>query len=249
MSSKWDIPTRTSERETKSSPPPNLKSSTPTRRASSPIFTLLFMTLLSLSLIPSTKAYTPLSKTSLSQLFSSPSSDTQSNFHPKTGTLLSPILIPRVPGTPGSEKVQQHFVDFFARELPEWTLQWQNSTSTTPATGDTKVEFRNLIFRRDPPWLVSKDEKKERLVKRLTLAAHYDSLYRPEGFIGARDKTWRGWGLGVVFGRAHAMVGCFISGILQMICCVCFSNWLYVHWIGVSPYQYSVGTSRSELTM
>ncbi|RYP12152.1 hypothetical protein DL765_007451 [Monosporascus sp. GIB2] len=105
------------------------------------------------------------------------------DFDIETGRLLAPILIPRVPGTPGSVAVQHHFVNFFAQQLPGWKLQWHNSTSKTPATGDTEVPFSNLIFTRDPPWGQVGD------VGRLTLVAHYDSLYRPEGFIGAIDSA------------------------------------------------------------
>ncbi|CAK7269134.1 hypothetical protein SEPCBS119000_003416 [Sporothrix epigloea] len=99
------------------------------------------------------------------------------------GKLLAPILIPRVPGTPGSQAAQQHFVRFFQEQLPAWEIEWHNSTATTPATGDKLIPFANLIFRRDPPWAAPGD------VARLTLAAHYDSLYRPEGFIGATDSA------------------------------------------------------------
>ncbi|KFH40295.1 Glutaminyl-peptide cyclotransferase-like protein [Hapsidospora chrysogenum ATCC 11550] len=99
------------------------------------------------------------------------------------GKLLAPILIPRVPGTEGSLKVQQHFVDFFAHELPDWDAISQNSTSKTPATGDRDVPFVNWIFRRDPPWAREGD------VGRLTLVAHFDSLMKPEGFIGAIDSA------------------------------------------------------------
>ena len=105
------------------------------------------------------------------------------DFDVKNGALLAPILIPRVPGTPGSAKAQTHFVEFFKTQLPEWTIQWQNSTATTPATGSKQIPFANLIFRRDPPWANLGD------VGRLTLVAHYDSLYRPEGFIGAIDSA------------------------------------------------------------
>jgi len=101
----------------------------------------------------------------------------------QTGSLLAPILIPRVPGTPGSLKTQRHFVDFFREQLPLWSIDWHNSTSKTPATGDKDVPFTNLIFRRDPPWAASGD------VARLTLAAHYDTLYQPDGFIGAIDSA------------------------------------------------------------
>ncbi|KAK0731188.1 glutaminyl-peptide cyclotransferase [Lasiosphaeris hirsuta] len=105
------------------------------------------------------------------------------DFDIDTGALLAPILIPRVPGTPGSQKARDHFLDFFATQLPAWTVEWHNSTWTTPATGDRLVPFSNLIFRRDPPWAPAGD------VGRLTLAAHYDTLYRPEGFIGAIDSA------------------------------------------------------------
>ncbi|KAJ0164585.1 Glutaminyl-peptide cyclotransferase [Colletotrichum tanaceti] len=103
-------------------------------------------------------------------------------FDINTGSLLAPILIPRVPGTPGSAKVQQHFVDFFRANLPEWIIERHNSTSKTPPD-DKNITFTNLIFRRDPPWA------KGGYVKYLTLVAHYDSLVKPEGFIGAIDSA------------------------------------------------------------
>ncbi|KAF7554113.1 hypothetical protein G7046_g6911 [Stylonectria norvegica] len=105
------------------------------------------------------------------------------DFDINNGKLLAPILIPRVPGTEGSLRAQKHFVDFFQENLPEWAIQWQNSTSKTPATGDKDIPFANLIFRRDPPWAKAGD------VGRLTLVAHYDSKYTPAGFIGAIDSA------------------------------------------------------------
>jgi glutaminyl-peptide cyclotransferase len=105
------------------------------------------------------------------------------DFDIHSGPLLAPILIPRVPGTPGSLKAQEHFVNFFKANLPKWTIEWQNSTSKTPATGTKDIPFSNLIFRRDPPWASVGD------VGRLTLVAHYDSLYQPHGFIGAIDSA------------------------------------------------------------
>ncbi|KAI0410139.1 glutaminyl-peptide cyclotransferase [Xylaria palmicola] len=104
--------------------------------------------------------------------------------HPHTGSLLAPILVPRVPGTPGSAAVQRHFVDFFARELPLWRLEWHNATARTPATGTADVPFANLVFTRDPPWTSGRGD-----VGRLSLVAHHDSLYRPEGFTGATDSA------------------------------------------------------------
>ncbi|KEY68374.1 hypothetical protein S7711_01152 [Stachybotrys chartarum IBT 7711] len=105
------------------------------------------------------------------------------DFDINTGGLLAPILIPRVSGTEGAFKVQQHFVEFFRTQLPEWEIIFQNSTSTTPVTGNTQVPFTNLIFRRDPPDTQVGD------VGRLTLVAHYDSKYSPTGFIGATDSA------------------------------------------------------------
>jgi glutaminyl-peptide cyclotransferase len=123
-------------------------------------------------------AYTQLSDDSLKRI---PKAGNDFDIH--NGALLSPILIPRVPGTPGSRAVQQHFVNFFRNKLPKWKIEWHNSTATTPATGNEQVPFANLIFQRDPPWAATGD------VARLTLVAHYDSLYRPEGFIGATDSA------------------------------------------------------------
>ncbi|KAF2191016.1 hypothetical protein K469DRAFT_732530 [Zopfia rhizophila CBS 207.26] len=123
-------------------------------------------------------AYKPLSDSFLRNV---PSGD--SDFNIENGTLLAPILIPRVPGTPGQSKVQHHFVDFFRTELPKWTIEWQNSTSTTPATGNVEVPFANLIFKREPPWT------KPGQANLLTLVAHYDSKYQPGGFVGATDSA------------------------------------------------------------
>ncbi|KIH90039.1 Peptidase family M28 protein [Sporothrix brasiliensis 5110] len=124
------------------------------------------------------RAYGPLSDESLLRI---PAAGADFDIH--NGKLLAPILIPRVPGTPGSRAVQQHFVRFFKEQLPEWEIEWHNSTATTPATGDNQIPFANLIFRRDPPWAAPGD------VARLTLAAHYDTLFKPEGFIGATDSA------------------------------------------------------------
>ncbi|KAL8758096.1 MAG: hypothetical protein Q9199_001729 [Rusavskia elegans] len=105
------------------------------------------------------------------------------DFNIKTGKLLSPILQPRVPGTPGSISVQNHFIDFFKTTLPAWKIELQNSTSKTPATGDRNIPFVNLIISRDPPWSTPG------FSSRLTLVAHYDSLSVPEGFLGAIDSA------------------------------------------------------------
>ncbi|KAL6238887.1 hypothetical protein BDW75DRAFT_200529 [Aspergillus navahoensis] len=99
------------------------------------------------------------------------------------GAILSPILIPRVPGTSGSTAVLNHFADFFRTSLPKWNVEFQNSTSTTPVSHGKQIPFVNFIAYRDPPFAAKGD------VGRLTLVAHYDSKYEPEGFIGAIDSA------------------------------------------------------------
>ncbi|KAH8594656.1 glutaminyl-peptide cyclotransferase-like protein [Bisporella sp. PMI_857] len=123
-------------------------------------------------------ALTPLSDETLKNL---PSAG--ADFDIKTGGILSPILVPRVPGTPGNLGVQKHFKDWFTTHLPKWTIEYQNSTSTTPATGDKQVPFTNIIITRDPPWSKPGD------VGRLALVAHFDSKLSPAGFIGATDSA------------------------------------------------------------
>ncbi|TQV96443.1 glutaminyl cyclase [Cordyceps javanica] len=138
----------------------------------------LFWIFGALSSFASAIAGTPLTDDDLRNI-PSPGTD----FDIEDGKLLAPILIPRVPGTPGQVKAQAHLADFFKTNLPEWQQIWHNSTSKTPATGDRDVPFNNLIFRRDPPWAKVGD------VGRLTLVAHYDSKLTPEGFIGATDSA------------------------------------------------------------
>ena len=106
-----------------------------------------------------------------------------SDFDIKNGALLAPILIPRVPGTENSLLVQHHFINFFKQNLPKWSIELHNTSSTTPTSGKQEIPFVNLIFRRDPPWAAEGD------VSRLTLVAHYDSKVEPEGFIGATDSA------------------------------------------------------------
>jgi glutaminyl-peptide cyclotransferase len=136
--------------------------------------------LMTLSLISLATAYIPLSDETLVGQLTHPET---ADFDIHTGNLLAPILIPRVSGTEGSRKVLQHFADFFRESLPNWDLTFQNSTSKTPTHGDTEVPFVNLIATRDPPWSSPGN------VGRLTLVAHYDSKYSPEGFIGAVDSA------------------------------------------------------------
>lgn len=146
--------------------------------ASNFLMAMLARLILVLLVCASANGYTTLSDKSLNSL-PEPGTD----FDIKKGALLSPILVPRVPGTPGSTAVLQHFVDFFRTNLPEWRIEFQNSTSTTPATGSDLIPFKNLILTRDPPWSQPGD------VGRLALVAHYDSKLTPTGFIGATDSA------------------------------------------------------------
>jgi glutaminyl-peptide cyclotransferase len=105
------------------------------------------------------------------------------DFDINTGLLLSPILIPRVPGTEGSRKVLRHFQDFFSTQLPAWNHTTHTSHYTTPVSSGKKIPFVNFIATRDPPWQDPGD------VGRLVFVAHYDSKLTPEGFIGATDSA------------------------------------------------------------
>ncbi|KAK4123386.1 Pkinase-domain-containing protein [Parathielavia appendiculata] len=140
------------------------------------------MRLPTLLLLPAlTQAYTPLS-TSLLHSLPAPA---QSDYDPQTGALLAPLLIPRVPGTEGQTKAQNHFVSFFKTHLPQWEILWQNSTSTTPVTGNRQLPFANIILRREPPWTRNRPGE----ASFLTLVAHYDSKIKPDGFVGATDSA------------------------------------------------------------
>jgi glutaminyl-peptide cyclotransferase len=123
-------------------------------------------------------AYTSLSDDSLKKL---PAGGADFDIH--NGPILSPILIPRVAGTEGSKKVQNHIVNWFATNLPNWKVEYQNSTSKTPVSGGKDVPFVNLIMTRDPPWAMPGE------VGRLNLVAHYDSKLTPKDFIGATDSA------------------------------------------------------------
>lgn len=139
---------------------------------------MLALCLLFLLAATAASAYKPLSDSFL-RAVPGPGAD----FDIDNGSLLAPILIPRVPNSEGSMKVQQHFVDFFQRELPKWSIEWNNSTSKTPATGSEDVPFRNIIFKREPPWT------RPGQANLLTLVAHFDSKLTPTGFIGATDSA------------------------------------------------------------
>ncbi|OCK79041.1 glutaminyl-peptide cyclotransferase precursor [Lepidopterella palustris CBS 459.81] len=131
-----------------------------------------------LALFPIVSPYSTLSDDTLKSL---PGPGDDFNIH--SGALLSPILRTRVSGTPGSTAVLNHFVDFFRTQLPNWTLEFQNSTSTTPTSHGAQIPFVNLIATRDPPGTQPGE------IGHLSLVAHYDSKLTPPGFIGATDSA------------------------------------------------------------
>lgn len=138
----------------------------------------LFYALPTLILVSLSTAYTPLSDEALKAI-PRPGDD----FNIKNGKLLSQILQPRVPGSPGSTAVLNHFAEFFGSELPEWKVAYQNSSSKVAVLNNKEMPFVNMIATRDPPWANPGE------VGYLTLVAHYDSLIKPEGFIGAIDSA------------------------------------------------------------
>ncbi|KAF2000299.1 hypothetical protein P154DRAFT_205552 [Amniculicola lignicola CBS 123094] len=140
---------------------------------------LLTSPLLWLAAVPSlVHAYSALSDDTLKNL---PRGGDDFDIH--KGKILAPILRTRVSGTPGNAAVLKHFVDFFTNSLPEWKLEFHNSTSTTPTSNGKQIPFVNLIATRDPPGSQVGE------VGRLTLVAHYDSKLTPKGFIGAIDSA------------------------------------------------------------
>lgn len=97
------------------------------------------------------------------------------------GVLLTPLLVPRIPGTPSHRHIQKYISNYFL-ELG-WHFEvdrFRQATVTGPMT------FTNLIATSDP----SAD-------KRIILAAHYDSKgFIMDGetkrfdFVGATDSAW-----------------------------------------------------------
>lgn len=90
------------------------------------------------------------------------------------GTLMKPLLVERISGTPSNQQVRefivQHFVDL------GWHVELDEFEDETPLG---KKTFANIIVTHNP-------DKPSRLV----LAAHFDSMYSPDfEFIGATDSA------------------------------------------------------------
>ncbi|KAI7864332.1 hypothetical protein BDF14DRAFT_1958656 [Spinellus fusiger] len=90
------------------------------------------------------------------------------------GDLLAPLLVPRVAGTPGNERVRYFITNHFQKL--GWDVQLDTFTDTTPLGNKS---FTNIIATKNP-------EAKRRLV----LAAHFDSKHFDDfEFIGATDSA------------------------------------------------------------
>ncbi|KAL0082505.1 hypothetical protein J3Q64DRAFT_1836778 [Phycomyces blakesleeanus] len=91
-----------------------------------------------------------------------------------TGSLLSPLLVPRVSGTPGNTRVREFIVNHF--QQLGWHVELDSFVDYTPM-GPTK--FTNIIVTKNP----NSDHH-------LVMGAHFDSKYYPDfEFIGATDSA------------------------------------------------------------
>ncbi|VDN04348.1 unnamed protein product [Thelazia callipaeda] len=89
-------------------------------------------------------------------------------------SLLEPILVPRVVGSPSHRAVSSHLARILSAS--GFTIQWDEFTESTP---HGKKPFKTLIATHDP-----------NVDRRLVLACHYDSkILKGEVFIGATDSA------------------------------------------------------------
>jgi len=89
---------------------------------------------------------------------------------------LNKILIPRVPGTKGSQLVREHIKK--SMEDLGWNVQIQSFTDKNNRALGRSVSFNNIIATLD-----------ENAPRRLLIACHYDSKLTPNGFLGATDSA------------------------------------------------------------
>jgi glutaminyl-peptide cyclotransferase len=97
------------------------------------------------------------------------------NMTEEQGSWITPLLVPRVSGTPANAKVRK-FISGKMEKLG-WNLELDKFKSATPIG---QVEFVNIIATKDP---LARN--------RVIVAAHYDSKYFPEpnNFVGATDSA------------------------------------------------------------
>ncbi|XP_051580357.1 glutaminyl-peptide cyclotransferase-like a [Myxocyprinus asiaticus] len=97
-------------------------------------------------------------------------------------THLRPLLIERVPGTVGSQKIRQHILSQLGSLSAGWTVEEDSFVAPTPKGG---VTFTNVLAVLDPS-----------APRRLLLACHHDSKILPPDpkkpervFVGASDSA------------------------------------------------------------
>lgn len=98
--------------------------------------------------------------------------DRKLSLDPSTSeSLLIPFNITRVPGSSGSEKVQEFITKHFKTLQSDWLIE-------PLQFAENSINFTNLVF------TLGKNASSY-----LMLAAHYDSKKSPAGFIGATDSA------------------------------------------------------------
>jgi len=93
------------------------------------------------------------------------------------GPLLAPLLKPRVAGTPGGLAARAHIAETLGRA--GWEVEHHEFTAKTPVG---EVPMANVLARRAG--------RADEGARKLTLAAHYDSKPKPDGFVGATDSAF-----------------------------------------------------------
>lgn len=131
---------------------------------------------------PLVSTYTPLTDEQAAILKSSLPLHLSSYLSPQSGSILSPILIPRPSGSENATRVLTHFIDFFTHNVSNWDISLDQFTDSTPRG---EIEFTNFVATRDPPGIRTGD------VGRLVVTAHYDSKWFSDGspFVGATDSA------------------------------------------------------------
>ncbi|CCD26532.1 uncharacterized protein NDAI_0H03590 [Naumovozyma dairenensis CBS 421] len=104
-----------------------------------------------------------------------PKKDEEEKSH---NNLILPFNGTRVPGSLESLKIQDYIINHFNNTLKlNWTIELDNFQ-------ENGYNFTNMIFSLLPG---NNDEDTNMNDKYLVLAVHYDTMIKPEGFIGAMD--------------------------------------------------------------
>ncbi|XP_030073754.1 glutaminyl-peptide cyclotransferase-like protein [Microcaecilia unicolor] len=104
----------------------------------------------------------------------------QVNFQRLWTSYLTPMLIERYPGTPGSKKTRELIVNYLSTLSADWSVKLDTFEDKTPFGS---LIFSNIVATLNP-----------KAPQRLVLACHYDSKYFPHddrgrAFVGATDSA------------------------------------------------------------